>query len=316
MTLQQCRYVVAISEHKTINRAAKALFVTQPTISKAISELELELGIHILNRNNKGITFTEAGRDVLFYASMLLEQASAMSAHFKAKQTRQLLQFSITSQHYTFAVEALAILVKRLAAPQYYEINFREDKSTTVITDVADGISELGIIALTDNNRLFLERIMKRKALSFHALGSTIQHVYLNAKHPLAKQCTITLEALKPYTRYTYKKDDLPQTFTEEGNHLKYAEKIVYLNDRATMDKLLAETDGYNIGTGCLARDPYQHQLRVIPLFDGCEMTIGYVTRRDVSLPNYLSNYVNALQAAVIESLPSDITPVDTDLKN
>ncbi|MDK2868223.1 MAG: hypothetical protein PWP51_621 [Clostridiales bacterium] len=309
MTLQQCRYIVAISEHQTINRAAKALFVTQPTISKSISELELELGIHILNRNNKGITFTEAGRDVLFYASMLLEQASAMTAHFNAKKAPHLRRFSITSQHYTFAVEALASLIQRLDSSKRYEINFREDKSTTVISDVAEGISDLGIIALTETNRLFLERTMKRKALTFHELGKTVQHVYLNTEHPLAGMHTITLEMLKPYPRYTYKKDDLPQTFTEEGNHLKYAEKIIYLNDRATMDKLLTETNGYNIGTGCLARDPYRYRLCVVPLVDGCEMTIGYVTRKAVLLPEDLTDYVHALQIAVTESLPSAFQP-------
>jgi DNA-binding transcriptional LysR family regulator len=247
---------------------------------------------------------------------MLLEQSAAMKAHLKARKVQPSLQFSITSQHYTFAVEALAALIEKLEASpkmtERYEINFREGKSTAVIEEVAEGISAIGIIALTEVNRLFLERAIKSKALTFHPLANIRQHVYLSASHPLSSESAISLESLKSYPRLTYKKDDLPQAFSEEGNHLKFAAKVIYLNDRATMDKLLMTTTGYNIGTGCLSRDSYRDWLRVIPLINGYDMTIGCITRKDIVFTDHLAYYFEALKAAVQQSLPETSNAADT----
>lgn len=108
MTLQQCRYLTEISKHRSISKAAEALYVTQPTISKAILELEAELGIRILERTNKGVSFTQQGKEALFYARMLLEQADAAVSHFRTNGSEGRERLSISSQHYGFVVEAMS----------------------------------------------------------------------------------------------------------------------------------------------------------------------------------------------------------------
>lgn len=62
MQIQQLTYFVAIAEQGSINKAAEKLFVTQPNLSKAISNLENELKVRIFNRTNKGVALTDEGK--------------------------------------------------------------------------------------------------------------------------------------------------------------------------------------------------------------------------------------------------------------
>ena len=302
MTLQQCRYILAISEYGTLNKAAQALFVTQPTLSKALADLETSLDIQILHRNNQGSTFTDAGKDVLFYATMLLEQADAMTNHFHKRKHEPSIQFSISSLHYTFALSALKSLLAKLESEDMsaqYEIDFREGKSTDVLADVANGKSQLGIIAMTQMNNLVLEKYIKQHALTFIPIKTVQQHVYFRKNHSLSAFDCVSLQMLSAFPRLTYKKDDLPLSVAEEGNHLKFAGKIIYLNDRASMDYLLATTDGYNIGTGCLSEDIFHDLIEVRPLQDGQSMEIGYLIRRGLQLDTPLLYYIEQLKNAI-----------------
>ena len=127
MTLQQCRYIVEVSKHKSISKAAEALFVTQPSISKAIRDLEDDLGITILDRCNKGVTFTKEGTELLFFAKMLMEQTESIAYHFRKQRDAEFETISISSQHYGFAIEAVAKLMDYLNEHRYV-ITIREGK--------------------------------------------------------------------------------------------------------------------------------------------------------------------------------------------
>ena len=152
MTLQQFRYIVEISKHNSISKAASALYVTQPSISKAVREMENNLGITILDRTNKGVVFTKEGMELLFYAKMLLEQAESVVYHFNKQKTTDLTKFSISSQHYGFTIEAVANLMDYFAQRKY-ELTILEGKTTDVIDDVCTSRSILGILSFTDLNK-------------------------------------------------------------------------------------------------------------------------------------------------------------------
>lgn len=132
MTFQQIRYIVEIAKHHSISKAASVLYVTQPSISKAVRELEADLGITILDRTNKGVVFTKEGTELLFYAKMLLEQMESVVDHFNKEKTKDLTKLSISSQHYGFAIEAVANLIDYFAE-RNYELAIREGKTTDVI---------------------------------------------------------------------------------------------------------------------------------------------------------------------------------------
>ncbi|VBB06135.1 transcription regulator hth lysr [Lucifera butyrica] len=303
MTLQQFRYIVEIAKHNSISKAASALYVTQPSISKSVQELESELGITILDRTNKGVIFTKDGTDLLFYAKMLLEQMESVVYHFNKQKATDLTRFSISSQHYGFAIEAVANLMDYFAE-RNYELTIREGKTTDVIDDVYASRSILGILSVTDLNKNFFERYFSSKSLVFTPLTSLKQHVFLRKEHPLAHLKSITLEQLENYPYLTYQQDDVLLHFAEEVIDVDNIGKLVYLKDRGAMNNLLANTDGYNLGTGCIVNNYMNPNIISIPIEEGSLIQLGLVKRNDVFLPEELMIYINFLTTALKKSVP------------
>lgn len=306
MTLQQFRYLVEISNHNSISKAASALYVTQPSISKAVFELEAELGITILNRTNKGVVFTKDGTELLFYAKTLLEQLDSVVYHFNKQKAMDLTKFSISSQHYGFAVEAVANLMDYFA-DRKYELAIREGKTTDVIDDVYTSRSILGILSLTDLNKNFFERYFISKSLTFTPVALLKQHVFLRNEHPLAHLKCVTMEQLWEYPYLTYQQDDVLLHFAEEAINVDNIRKVVYLKDRGAMNSLLSNTDSYNLGTGCIVNNYMNPNIISISLEGGNLIQVGLVKRNDVFLPEEILVYVDFLKVALEKSTPKDV---------
>ena len=306
MTFQQIRYIVEIAKHNSISKAASALYVTQPSISKAVRELEADLGITILDRTNKGVLFTKEGTELLFYARMLLEQMESVVYHFNKEKTMDLTKVSISSQHYGFVIEAVANLMDYFAERKY-ELTIREGKTTDVIDDVYASRSVLGILSLTNLNKSFFERYFISKSLMFTPLASLRQHVFLRREHPLAHLTCITLEQLRDYPYLTYQQDDVLLHFAEEAINVDNIRKLVYLKDRGTMNNLLSNTDGYNLGTGCIVNNYMNPNIISIPLERSNLIQVGLVKRNDVFLSEEILVYIDFLKVALEKSMPKSV---------
>ncbi|MGG0550358.1 LysR family transcriptional regulator [Priestia megaterium] len=305
MTFQQFRYIVEIAKHNSISKAASALYVTQPSISKSVRDLEDELGITILDRTNKGVVFTKEGTELLFYAKMMLEQMESVVYHFNKEKKADLMKFSISSQHYSFAIEAVAKLMDYLTE-QKYELTLREGMTTDVIDDVYAGRSICGILSLTDLNKSFFERYFTSKSLLFTPLASMKQHVFLRKEHPLAHLPSISLEQLRNYPYLTYQQDDVLLHFAEEAINVDTINKLVYVKDRGAMNDLLSNTDSYNLGTGCIVNNYINPNIISIPLEGSTVIQVGFVKRTDVFLPEELLVYIEFLRTSLIKSMPKD----------
>jgi DNA-binding transcriptional LysR family regulator len=307
MTLQQCRYIVEISKHSSISKAAAALFVTQPSISKAIRDLEDDLGIIILDRTNKGVLFTKEGLELLFYAKILIEQAESVVYHFEKRKISDLTKLSISSQHYGFAIEAAAKLMNILS-DRKYELTIYEGKSTDVIEDVYASKSMLGVLSISNLNSDFFERYFISKSLIFTPLLLMKQYVFLRKEHPLACLKSITSDQLMDYPYLTYHQDDVPLYFAEEFININSIAKLVYLKDRGAMNNLLSNTDGYNLGTGCIVENYMNPNITSIPLEGHNKIQVGWVKRYDQLFPEEISIYIDFLTAALKKSAPKDST--------
>ena len=109
MTLQQLRYVIMVAETGTITEAASRLFISQPSLTNAIHELEKEMNIKIFDRTNKGIHISKDGEDFLGYARQVLEQAALLEDRYKGGNGGK-QEFCVSTQHYSFAVNAFVML--------------------------------------------------------------------------------------------------------------------------------------------------------------------------------------------------------------
>lgn len=207
MTLQQLKYVITVADTGTITEAANKLYISQPSLTNAIHELEKEMNIVIFNRTNKGISLSKEGEIFLGYARQVLEQAAILEDKYKGNDGGK-KQFCVSTQHYSFAVNAFVDLVKQYGQDEY-DFSIRETQTYEIIEDVARMRSEIGILFLNDFNEAVLRKILRSHDLEFHLLFVARPHVFISRKHPLADKTVITNEELEDY----------PYLSFEQGEH-------------------------------------------------------------------------------------------------
>ena len=149
MTLQQLRYALTIAGCGSMNEAAKRLFLSQPSLSETVKELEQEIGLQIFMRSNRGIIITPEGEEFLGYARQVIDQYGILKARYVEKQRKE--KFSVSMQHYTFAVKAFVETVKK-AGMDSYEFAANETTTYDVMENVRNFKSEIGVLYLNDFN--------------------------------------------------------------------------------------------------------------------------------------------------------------------
>lgn len=281
MTIQQLKYLVEISKYGTINMAAKHLFISQPAISKAIKELEKELGIEIFYRdnNNKRLQFTTDGTELLWYARDLVGQAENIQKTFYNKNKNDYVQLTISSQHYTFVVKAFIDFLDE-HSKNSFKLLLREKTTNQIIEDVFTLQSNLGIILISDSTKKFMHNYLELKSLEFNPLASVGYHAFIRTGHPLAKQDSVTLEELSNFPFVSYEQESYSLNFAEEAIVLNSKQSINVL-DRATMNNIICNTNSYNIGTGILMKKIIENNLISIPISDLTDkITIGWIRNK------------------------------------
>lgn len=223
MTLLQLRYAAIVAEKGTITEAANELYISQPSLTKAIKELEKEMGITIFIRTNKGIVISKDGEQFLSYARQVLEQADLLEEKYKHTNSTIKKQFCVSTQHYSFAVNAFVDLVKEYGGDKY-DFSLRETQTYEIIEDVANMKSEIGILYMNSFNEVVLNKILKSKDLKFTELFVAQPHIFVSKSHPLANKKSVTMEEL----------DEYPYLSFEQGEHnsFYYSEEIFSIVER------------------------------------------------------------------------------------
>lgn len=298
MTLQQLRYIITIVDCGSISEAAKQLYITQPSLSNAVKDLEHEYGISIFNRTPKGITLSPDGTEFLSYARQVLEQTDLMEQHYLDKKPLKRI-CSISTQHYAFAVNAFVNLVARQDHDEY-EFTLRETRTNEIIEDVKNFRSELGILYINDFNQKVLEKIFKESGLVFHSLLEASPHVFISSSHPLALNDFVTLEDLKPYPFLAFEQGENNSFyFSEEILSTVPRKKIIYVSDRATLFNLLIGLNGYTICSGILNSNLNGDNIIALPLQTSEYMRIGWIVNPKVHLSAFAENYLEELKKLI-----------------
>ena len=296
MTLQQLNYVIAISEAGSINRAAERLYVSQPSLTSAIKELEKELGIVLFNRTGRGVTLTAEGVDFLPYARQVYGQyLNLMEKYGKGGERKQ--KFGVSCQHYSFAVKAFVETVKAYDVAKY-EFAIRETKTINVITDVARMHSEIGILYLSDFNRKAMLKLLNANGLAFHHLIDCNAYVYLWKGHPLAGRKSISFEDLAPYPCLSFEQgDDSSFYFAEEILSTNEYPRSIKTTDRATNLNLMTGLNGYTLCSGIICEELNGSDFIAIPYEADSNnpnsvMDVGYIVKNNAILSGLGQRYL------------------------
>lgn len=294
MTLQQLKYVVTVAETGTITEAAGKLYISQPSLTNAIHELEREMQIVIFNRTNKGISLSKEGDIFLGYARQVLEQAEILEDKYKGEGSGK-KQFCVSTQHYLFAVNAFVDLIKKYGQEEY-DFSLRETQTYEIIEDVAKMRSEIGILFLNDFNEKVITKILKSNELEFHDLFVAKPHVFISRRHPLANRQIITNEELESYPYLSFEQGEHNSFyFSEEIFSASERKKNIRVRDRATLFNLLIGLNGYTVCSGVIDKKLNGKDIIAVPLVDESDMRIGYITHRKGMLSRLGTTYLDAL---------------------
>lgn len=298
MTLQQLKYAVTVAECGTISAAAEKLFISQPSLTTAIRELESEMGVTIFSRTNRGVIVSREGEEFLGYARQILSQAQLLQERFSGREQGE-KRFSVSSQHFNFTVLAFSRLVQNFRGPRY-SFHFRETTTYEVLEDVSQLRSEVGILALNEDNERFLRRMFGKLGLEFTELKRVQAELFVSAEHPLAGRRFVTVEDVSPYPCITFEQGEHNGQFFFEGLSAVAAQshKTICVRERATEYQLLRALNGFSPDVGVSAM--YREEFVSLPLEPKQFHTIGYILRRDVTPSPMTLEYIQALREAAL----------------
>lgn len=295
MTFQQLKYMETVAECGSISVAAKKLFISQPSLTNAIHELETNIQKALFIRTPRGMQITQEGMEFLGYAKQVLQQMSIMEDRYgMTEQSKQ--YFCVSTQHYTFAANAFVELVRKYGK-EAYEFTLYEGKTYEIIENVRNLRSELGIIYMSNFNRVVIQKLLKENNLEFFSLFTTNPHVFLSKEHPLARKKKIMLEELERYPCVTFDQGiNNSFYFAEEIMSTRQIEKHIKVTDRAAVVNFLIGLNAYTISTGVFPTYLHGSDIISVPLLVDEIIEVGVIRHKDMVISNLGTTYIEALR--------------------
>ena len=298
MTLLQMSYIIEVERCGSINRAAQGLFISQSALSSAIAEVEKELGITVFHRSNRGISLTDDGRSLIAMITPLVEGSRKISRYYSEQNAENRVRLSIASQRYPFCAQAFVEFLHLLNEPRL-DVSLKEMEMASVINEVSTQQSNLGIIFVSNMTEHFILRNLTEKHLAFTELSTVKPRVYMRKEHPLAGKESVRLEQLYDYPYAMFTQSDTNMNYAEEAivGTASDFNRVVYVNDRATIYNIMAHTDAVSTGSGVLPVGYGDDRLVSVPLADADnDMRLGYIHLRGLPLSDLEQQFVDILR--------------------
>ena len=293
MTIQQCKYILKITECGSLNEAAKQLFVAQSSLSVCVKSLEQELNIKIFERAGNGVCLTEEGTEFVQYARQISEQNDFIINRYAGDNDCKHLY--ISTQHYDFVADIFSKLLNQ-TEEKSYRFSLREMKTYDIIHELETAYCDIGIIAIKAQNHNIMERYINQRDLTFVPLFNAKPHIFVRREHPIAKLPVVSKENIKKYPYVSYEQGEHNSYFfTEEITNI-YGEKQVEISDRASLMNVLLATDSYTIGTGIMPSLLNEERIVSIPFESEDFYTIGYILRVDRNLSELAKTFIEMLK--------------------
>ena len=293
MTIVQCKYVLKIQKCGSFNEAAKQLFVAQSGLSGSVKALEDELNIKIFERSKNGVILTEQGAEFVRYAAQLVAQNEFIENRYRSAE--QGAKLSVSTQHYDFIADVFCELIRE-TADEKYRFSLQEKQTYEVIRDVEIGYSDLGIIAIKDNDFDIMSRYLQNKGILFCELLQTPPHVFFRAGHPLSEKRILRYEELKNYPYVSYEQGAHSDSwFTEELINDFDGNRQIVISDRASLMNVLLKTDCCTVGTGIMPSALNNGKIVCVPIECGSYYSVGYILQKNRSQSNVTKHFMKLL---------------------
>lgn len=303
MTLLQMNYILEIDRCGSMNKAAQSLFVSQSALSSAILEVEKELGFTIFRRSNRGISLTEDGLELVSQITPIVEQFRKLSRYYERRKDVDRVHLSVSAQRYPFCTKAFVEYLNSLGQHPM-QLSLKETDMAAVISDVAAGLSDLGVIFISDRTENYIIRSLQEKNLTFEPLVTLHPHVFMRKGHPLSVETSLELDQLRPYPHVVFTQSESNLNYAEEavyGSGVDF-ERMVYVSDRASIYNVMVHTDCVSTGSGVLPEGYTDERLIALPLRGACDMRLGTVSQRQHRLSDAERHFIEILRRITSDS--------------
>ena len=295
MTLQQLQYAVTVASAGPITEAAERLYITQPSLTTAIRELEKEMNLTIFIRSNRGVAVSKEGEVFLGYARQILEQTELLKEKY-TNERQWGRNFCVSTQHYSFAVNAFVDVIRQFGVNQY-DFTLRETETHEIIEDVSTMKSEIGVLYTCPKNEEVIMKMIRQNNLEFKELFVAKPHVFISYHHPLAYKKTLTLKDLEDYPYLSFEQGEYNSFyFSEEVLSTLDIKRNIKVRDRATLFNLLIGLNGYTVSTGIISKELNGETIISVPLLVDEIMKVGTITQKNMILSRYGEAYMEALK--------------------
>ena len=295
MTVQQLKYILTVAEAGSITEAARQLFISQPSLSNAVKEIEKEAGISIFFRSRNGITLTKEGMEFLGYARQVIQQMELLEDRYITDLPEK-VKFGVSAHHYTFTENAFVDLVKRFGQERY-EFYYNETGTHQIFNNVKNRVCDLGIIYLSRENETVIRKVLEEYHLIFTELFEAKPHVFLQKNHPLAAKKIVSLKELEPYPRLNFVQDEYESVYySEELFSTVPTDKIIRINDRGAIVNFMIGLNAYTISSGIFPKYLNGEEIVSIALNEKESMSIGYILNEKQELNELGRIYIEELK--------------------
>lgn len=295
MTIQQLKYIITVAETGSITEAAKKLYISQPSLSNAIKDIEKETKLTVFHRSRQGIALTKEGLEFLGYARSVVQQMELIENRFVSNEPAK-LRFGVSTQHYTFTSNAFVEMVERFGQERY-EFILNETQTIQIMEDVKNRFSDLGILFISNGNKAIIRKELEDRRLQFFELFTAKPHVFLSADHPLAERKSVTLSQLRDYPRLNFIQGSYESSyFSEELFSDVESDRIIRVSDRGAIVNLMIGMNAYTISSGIFPRYLQGDAIVSVPLSEKEEIHIGYIINEQQELSPLAEDYIHALR--------------------
>ena len=255
LNVQSLRYVVQVSALGSINKAAEVLFISQPSLSRAIQEVENQTGIIIFNRTSKGVIPTHEGEVFIEKAKKLLndfdELENSYAVHTSGRKDEISLAIGI-ERHYPAIFAAMQFYNHRCKnTDKYVNLILREGNREELVNLVSAGVLSMGNVHFMSDDRQSFLAELESLSLDYTLLSECPVCAQVAEDHPLAGEESVTLEMLRPYPRVAFLDEDFTginyasDIIQYDKNNIR---KRIVLQERGTHREIITNTLGYSLG--------------------------------------------------------------------
>lgn len=301
MNIRHLEYFLTVAEMGSINKAAHALFISQPHLGNIIRDLEDEMGVVLFQRTRHGVILTPEGNELCGHAAKIIDEYREIQGlNRNSHHNDASLEVSMTK--FSHIMESFIAVVLNHKEDPLFSHQLNEGSPEDVVEDVFTGMSRIGVLNFDTHRREKFLGELNSKRLSYHFLAHVEPHILVSENHPLIKEDKpVNLETLAPYgfVRYMGSCEDFTYRIRSEygEQNLNKSPRIVYTHGRSTLLHMIGNSDFYGIGIYDFRVQESAYKVRSIPI-EGCAAALefGYILPKDQNVAPITQEFIDNLK--------------------